>query len=310
MTTGSDEESGLGLAYDALHGLSVGDALGAQFFVPGRSVAELTRGQVPAPPWEWTDDTEMACAVVSELRDHGDIDQDRLAHLFAVRCEPYRGYGPGSVMVLHAIRDGTPWQVAAAASFNGDGSCGNGAAMRVAPLGAYFTGSLERAADAAARSARVTHAHAEGIAGAVAVAVAAAVAGVSRRCGASPDPAGMLDEVAAAVSGGPTADGIRRAAGLLGCTVAEAAYELGNGSQSTSQDSVPFALWAVATHITDYPAAIKACIQAGGDVDTTAAMAGGIVATYTGVDDRPGAAGVPRDWLAARELLPTWAMQR
>jgi hypothetical protein len=37
--------------------------------------------------------------------------------------------------------------------------------------------------------------------------------------------------------------------------VAEAAYELGNGSQATAQDTVPLALWVAATHLHDYPGA-------------------------------------------------------
>lgn len=161
----------------SLDGLSVGDALGAQFFVPGRSFPDLQEGKPPAAPGEWTDDTEMACTLVAELREHGRIDRDRLAAAFADRCEPYRGYGPGAVVILHAIRDGVPWQEAAAVAFDGQGSCGNGAAMRVAPLGAYFADDLETVVEQAKLSAEVTHSHTEGIAGAVAVALAAAQAG-------------------------------------------------------------------------------------------------------------------------------------
>ena len=127
--------------------------------------------------WEWTDDTEMACSVVSELRDRGHIDSDGLAAGFAHRCEPYRGYGGGAVVILHEIRDGRPWREAAGVAFGGQGSCGNGAAMRVAPLGAYHLDGPRRAAEQAIRSAEVTHAHPEGIVGAVLVAVAAAHAG-------------------------------------------------------------------------------------------------------------------------------------
>jgi ADP-ribosylglycohydrolase len=39
----------------------------------------------------------------------------------------------------------------------------------------------------------------------------------------------------------------------------------------------------------------------GGDVDTTCAMVGGIVATYTGIE------GIPPKWIASREVLPDWA---
>jgi len=59
-------------------------------------------------------------------------------------------------------------------------------------------------------------------------------------------------------------------------------------------------LWAVARFPGDYPAAIRACVRAGGDMDTTAAITGGIVATRTGLG------GIPASWLQAREPLPAW----
>lgn len=291
------------LAYACLDGLSVGDALGAQFFVPGRSVPDLVAGRPPAAQWEWTDDTEMACSVVAELRDHGDLDQERLAAAFADRCEPYRGYGPGAVVILHRIRDGVPWRQAAGEVFDGAGSCGNGAAMRVAPLGAYHAADLTRAATAAARSAEVTHTHPEGIAGAVAVAAAHAAALRHHEPAPPTSPPNLegarelLDAALDHLDDGETRRGIERARGLLGRSAAEAAYELGNGSRTTAQDTVPFTLWVAATHLTDYRRAITACVEAGGDVDTTGAIVGGIVAAHT---------DVPADWLAAREPLPAW----
>jgi ADP-ribosylglycohydrolase len=40
--------------------------------------------------------------------------------------------------------------------------------------------------------------------------------------------------------------------------------------------------------------------RAGGDIDTTAAITGGMVAAYTGAE------AIPAEWRSARELLPTW----
>ncbi|MEU0543156.1 ADP-ribosylglycohydrolase family protein [Nocardia sp. NPDC005978] len=287
-------------ARDSLEGLSVGDALGAQFFVPGTSFPDLRAGRPPAGPWPWTDDTEMACSVYRELRTHGRVDRDRLAAGFADRCEPYRGYGAGTVVVLHEIRDGRHWREAAAAAFAGRGSWGNGAAMRVAPLGAYFADSPDRAAAEAALSAELTHAHPEAILGAMAVAVAAAHAAATR--GKPCAPAELFDAVEPYLIDGRVAAGIRRARTLLGRSLPEAAYELGNGAQVSAQDTVPFTLWVAATHLTDYPAAITACIEAGGDADTTAAIVGGIVAANTGVS------AIPPAWLGAREPLPPWSL--
>lgn len=266
-------------ALASLDGLSVGDALGARFFVPGTTWSSLG-----TPPWPWTDDTEMASVLLAELRDHGEVDQDRLATAFAEHCEPYRGYGPGAVVILRRIRDGVPWREAAGSAFDGRGSLGNGAAMRVAPLGAFFADDLETVVAQAIRSAEVTHLHPEGIAGAVAVAVAAAAPG--------PD---LLDAVLDHLDDSAVRRGVVEARRLLGRTAREAAHTLGNGSRATAQDTVPFTLWLAATHHDDYRAAITGCVDAGGDVDTTAAIVGGIVATR---------ATPPREWVEAREPLP------
>jgi ADP-ribosylglycohydrolase len=87
---------------------------------------------------------------------------------------------------------------------------------------------------------------------------------------------------------------------MLHVPAEEVAYELGNGRLVTAQDTIPLAIWAAAKHLNDYPEAIQTCIRVGGDIDTTAAITGGIVAAYTGGD------GIPTDWLATRAPLPTW----
>ncbi len=294
---------------DALDGLSVGDALGAQFFLMGRSIPRLRAGDPPPGPWVWTDDTEMAAGLVAELRRHGAIDQDRLAATFARRCDPARDYGHTAVSTLRRIRDGVPWRRAAGAVFEDQGSCGNGAAMRVAPLGAYFADDPDRIEAEAIRSAEVTHLHPEGVAGAVAVAIAAGLAAEARQRGRLLGPEEFLDHVLDRTPRGETAGGIRRARGLLGADVVEAARELGNGSRVTAQQTVPFTLWAAATHLRDYPAAVTACLEADGDMDTTGAIVGGIVAAYTRIGTGPGGVGVPPQWLAAREPLPVWLDQ-
>ncbi|UFS95390.1 ADP-ribosylglycohydrolase family protein [Nocardia huaxiensis] len=296
------------LMLDSLDGLSVGDALGAEFPVMRRSIPDLRAGNVSPGPWTWTDDTEMACTVVAELLGHGEIEQDRLAMAFARRFEPHRDYGFTAVDILRRIRDGVHWREAAGAVFDRQGSCGNGAAMRVAPLGAFFAGSPEKAVAEAVRSAQVTHLHPEGVAGAVAVAVAASVAAHARLTGILPGPAEFISAVLGRLDDGETAEGIRCAAGLLGADPEQAAAELGNGSLVTAQNTVPFTIWVAATHLADYPAAISTCIAAGGDIDTTSAIAGGIVAAHTGTSPISMTA-VPEAWLAAREPLPAWFHQ-
>ncbi|MFC3744775.1 ADP-ribosylglycohydrolase family protein, partial [Paractinoplanes deccanensis] len=151
------------------------------------------------------------------------------------------------------------------------------------------------AAAQAARAAEVTHAHAEGIAGGVAVTVAAALAAAGRLDGVRPP---LLRAVIAHTPEGHVHDGLVRAARIG--DPGEAAHQLGNGARAMARDTVPFAVWVADRYLDDYPAAIGACLAAGGDVDTTCAIAGGIVAAYTGLD------GIPPHWLSAREPLPGW----
>ncbi|MFC3894182.1 ADP-ribosylglycohydrolase family protein [Lentzea rhizosphaerae] len=225
-----------------------------------------------------------------QLRDHGDVHQDRLAATFADRCEPYRGYGAGAFTILRKIRQGTPWKEAAGSAFNGQGSCGNGAAMRIAPLGAYFADDPKTVTTQAIRASEVTHQHPEGVMGGLAVAHAAAVAAKARLTGTPPPD--LLGSVLDHLEDSFVRKGIEKARRIQ--TAEEAAYVLGNGSRVTAQDTVPFTLWVAARHLGDYRAAITTCVQAGGDVDTTAAIVGGIIATP------------PREWRDEREPLPDW----
>ena len=162
----------------SLDGLSVGDALGERFFYGrrGNMLAGIRDHVVPPAPWPYTDDTEMALSIFETLEQRGRIDQDLLARLFALRYNPSRGYGIGAHLLLQTYRRGGSWRLESSRLFEGKGSYGNGAAMRVAPVGAFFADDLSSARQNAILSAQTTHMHRDGIAGAVAIAVAAALA--------------------------------------------------------------------------------------------------------------------------------------
>ena len=126
----------------SLEGLSVGDAFGEQFFLKEKVVMQMiAERQLPATEeWHFTDDTVMAIAVVDELLENGEIIQNSLAKRFAQNYvkNPNRGYGGTVRGILQGIYDGKPWKDLSLAVFGGMGSFGNGAAMRVAPLGAHY----------------------------------------------------------------------------------------------------------------------------------------------------------------------------
>ncbi|KOT99347.1 crystallin [Streptomyces rimosus subsp. pseudoverticillatus] len=279
----------------SLRGLSLGDALGSQFFVPA-NYPHLKHRELPPSPWQWTDDTEMACSVVAVLLAHGRIDQDALARSFADHHDFDRGYGPAVNRMLRLVREGGDWRELASALFNGQGSWGNGAAMRIAPLGAWYADDPEQATHQAEISAYTTHQHREAVVGAMAVAAAAALAAAPDR---TTGPEALLDGVLELIPRSAVQAGLRRARDMLDYADAgTVAAVLGCGRRTSAHDTVPFTLWAAARHLGDFEQAFWATAQAGGDVDTTCAIVGGIVAA--------GGATPPQDWLDRTEALPGW----
>ncbi|MDU0256719.1 ADP-ribosylglycohydrolase family protein [Streptomyces sp. PU10] len=296
MTAHSSSDGRLDRALSSLRGLSVGDALGSQFFVPA-NYPLLGRRELPPGTWQWTDDTEMACSVVSVLAAHHRIDQDALALSFAHHHDFDRGYGPAVNRLLRLVREGGDWRELAAALFNGQGSWGNGAAMRIAPLGAWYADDPEQATHQAEISAYPTHQHREAVVGAMAVAAAAALAADP----AGPPPAhALLDGVIALVPKSAVGAGLRRARDMLDYgDAATVAAVLGCGRRTTAHDTVPFALWSAARALGEYETAFWTTAQVGGDVDTTCAIVGGVVAAGKG-------GAPPAEWAGRAEALPAW----
>jgi ADP-ribosylglycohydrolase len=284
----------------ALEGLSVGDAFGERFFLaPEVSLARIEARVLPEEPWAYTDDTQMALSVVAVLDGYGTIDQEELALSFAEWYEPARGYGPSMHGLLRALRAGEHWQMASKNQFAGQGSFGNGAAMRVAPVGAFFADDLALVVEQAKQSAEITHAHVEAIAGAIAVAVATAWAWRARTETVIPTRAEFLDRILSVIPSSEVRAKVRWARDASeGLSVENAAAMLGNGRQISAQDTVPFALWCAGEYLNNYEEALWQTVRALGDIDTNCAIVGGIVSMYTGID------GIPSRWRKAREALP------
>lgn len=272
-------------SWASLVGTAVGDALGEQLYLRENAIHR----RLPSGPWRWTDDTEMACSVFHTLDTHGHVDPDALAASFVTHYDVDRGYGTGVDVMMRDIARGANLRELATQTFGGTGSWGNGGAMRIAPLGAWFAGDPAEAARQAEVATRVTHTHPEGVAGAIAVAVAAAV-----------EPVHLFDEVLRRTPPGLVHDGVRQARDLAGADPDDAAAALGTGRQVSAPDTVPLALWVVARHPNDYAEAIWTVAPLAEDVDTLCAIVGGILAGRLGVD------AIPPTWRQATEPLPSW----
>ena len=118
----------------------------------------------------YTDDTQMMIGILETLVEKGTFDPAVCALRFEENFDLSRGYGRRIFGVMERIRQGIPWNEVGTDSF------GNGGAMRIAPIGCFYYSDLKAVEENAILSARITHNHPEGLAGAVAQATAVALA--------------------------------------------------------------------------------------------------------------------------------------
>lgn len=270
------------LARLSLHGLSIGDAFGESFFGERALVLQhITEQTIPDSSWEFTDDTVMGAVLCQHLlKQGGNMDANQLAMEWAAAhaLDPQRGYGATARRLLRDIEAGADWRQSATAVFDGMGSMGNGAAMRVGPLGAYHWDDLKRVQELAAQSAVITHAHAEGTAGAIAVAIAAAYSVQIGQGTLTCSPNEYLEQVARWLPDTDTRSKVLKGKTLSAKTHPETlAAVLGNGICMTAQDTVPVALWCAAHYAYDFEQALWRAVGVLGDRDTIGAIVGSLV---------------------------------
>jgi poly(ADP-ribose) glycohydrolase ARH3 len=277
-----------------LIGQAVGDALGApceglsaQFVYelgPASVLVENPKGKT----LYYTDDTQMAIGVAETLTAYGEIREEALCEAFGENYQPERGYGQGARRILEAMILGADWRELTRTIFPG-GSLGNGAAMRVAPVGMMFCDDLDRVAFEAQRSAVPTHVHPLGIDGARLLALAVALA-AGRPNFVREDFFGEL---------------MRRAQTEEFQWQLSVAKELGPddtligfGNSLEAHRSVVTAIACFAASPDFYPEVISRAIGQGNDTDTLAAMAGAISGARLGI------LGVPRHLVESLEDGP------
>ena len=271
-------------AIKSLLALSVGDSF-------GENELRIVPPHMGAPNYyHWTDDTAMAISVFRCLMEDGRIIQDKLAGYFAAHFtnDPQRGYGRGTANLLEAISQDGLWRERSANWWGpGVGSHGNGAAMRVAPLGAFYPDEVMVVAQAELQ-AKVTHDHPEAIAGAVAVALAASTATYG---------AWSWDSIIMETPKSVVQDKLIEAYQMRGATHLEVAGALGNGSQVTAMDTVPYCIWAACRALGErnFVVSMEQIASVGGDTDTNCAIVAGIIGNKI---------APPDEWVQRTEPIP------
>jgi poly(ADP-ribose) glycohydrolase ARH3 len=262
-----------------LVGLAIGDAVGAQY--EGQSADYIARRfrtveslleNIPPNGLYYTDDTQMAIGVAETLVTCGHIDEEELCRRFAANYMPHRGYGRGARVVLDAMVEGQDHKWLAANVFPG-GSLGNGAAMRVAPVGLLFRHVQNLLWEQARLSALPTHVHPLGVEGAQVLALAVGLASLASPLNRDEFFAALSARCSLAEYAGP----LRRAARI------KSSNDLGlfgNGIEAPSSVVTAIACFGLTSE--SYEMTIGNAILLGGDTDTIAAMAGAISGAYLG----------------------------
>jgi len=270
----------------ALVGTGVGDALGAPFegrrFKPDEIEAIAERGQVLT----YTDDTHMMIGVAESLIRRGGFDGEDMANTFVknYELEPFRGYGPGPPHIFRLIRAGAAWDEAARGLYR-SGSYGNGAAMRIAPIGVFYHDSPAELREVAYKSSQITHAHNLGKEGAALQAYAIGLA-TSLEPLVAFDRGDFLARLVDFTGERLYQEKLNRIKGLLAEPgKARVDVELGNGIEAFN--SVPTAMYSFLAHPDSFARAILGAISLGGDTDTIGAMTGAISGAYLGIESIP-----------------------
>ena len=257
-----------------------------------------------SPQETYTDDTDMTLALAESISESGRIDPEGIAKHFSLSCDLTRGYAIGTIKAVLALRAGMEWHQVSRIVFK-EGSFGNGAAMRVSPVGLFYHHDLEGLQKAAIEQAKITHAHPLGQWGAVmqASAVALAVLQEPKEPFNKEANGHHLREV---LWGGPIeyVRALNKIEEMLvqgrKLEAREIVQSLGNGVEA--HFSVPSACYIAITYSPDFCDAIRAAISLGGDTDTIAGMAGAIVGAHVGEK------GLPVEWIEQLEDGPEAAL--
>jgi poly(ADP-ribose) glycohydrolase ARH3 len=252
---------------------ALGDALGAGY----GSGAEL----------RYTDDAAMMIALAEHLlENYGEVDPLKLAWKFleAYEAEPWRGYGPGPPRIFKMIRRGEGPLELDKRLYPG-GSLGNGAAMRIAPIGLLYHDDVVKLMEAVRASCKPTHNHPLAIEGALLEAYSVAIA-VRLDPSEDADPKDFTEQLIQL----PVSEIYQLKLKLIPRLIDSGADRMSIvrslGNMVEAHNSVPTAIYCYLAE-QDPARVIRRAIGLGGDRDTIACMAAAIAGTHRGIESLP-----------------------
>lgn len=254
------------------------------------------RGAAGFPFGQYTDGSQLARELLASWAARGGFDPEDYAGRISRLYQAGEPVGRGHCLEQAAARlaAGVPWRQAGTPP----PGAGNGSALRAAPLGVLLFDDPEAMVRAALEQSLITHADPRCLAGAVAVAGAVAIAARGQPI----RPHNFLSRLREWVGRiEPTMEtSLRRLEGWLTLPPEEAVRHMGGEGMPPGVDSqwrggvsafvvgsVLWALYAFLRSPDDYLETVATAIEPGGDVDTTAAMAGAMAGARLGLDALP-----------------------
>ncbi|MFW0874111.1 ADP-ribosylglycohydrolase family protein [Rhodococcoides corynebacterioides] len=278
-------------AEGVLLGTAAGDALGAgyEFGYPtaDQEIAMIGGGPFDWAPGEWTDDTSMALCVADALAAESDaLATGSVGALNAVAANFVTWYdtrppdiGNQTRSVLSHRDSSADAMTRRAAGLSGR-TGGNGSLMRTAPVSLAFLHDERGLVDAATSISALTHSDPQ-------AGEACALWSVAIRHAVLH---GTYDGLRLALSADPALS--HTWSPLLDAAEAGTPADFANNGWVVH--ALQTAWWAIATTEEDerqLPHALEKCVRAGGDTDTTAAIAGGLLGA------RWGRSAIPPEWI-------------
>lgn len=301
-------------AAGALLATAAGDALGAAYefgppMPPEAPVAMAGGGSFGWAPGEWTDDTAMAL-VIADAAAHGDLRdeavQDRIAAGWAGWALEAKDVGVQTLQVLEAARATAKAEgldvprarhlreAAAELHARTGRTAGNGSLMRTAPVALAYLGDRDGLIEAATAVSALTHADPEAGEACVLWSLAIRHAVLTGELDARVGLGGLEPEARS-----------RWSARLAAAERARAETFVDNGWAVHALQAAwsaimltPVTAYDPERHLAD---ALENAVRAGGDTDTVAAIAGGLLGACHG------AGAVPGEW---HDVLHGWPGRR
>lgn len=274
----------------AMVGSALGDAIGELAF-RYREKSKLLPIIERAEELCYTDDTAMAIGLAESILEKGGLDQQHLGDIFRRNFyrEPWRGYAPGPPTIFSLVGTmGLSYVEAARSLFGGTGSLGNGAAMRIVPVGLFFHRS-ENLYETACASAQVTHAHPVGMDGSAVQAWA--IANVVEMDPEEEFPLeSFIQGLISFSRTGEIRSKMKQVGELILRDVAPKVAADSLGRSVAVDESLPFAIYSFLRYPKSFEDCLFCAILNGGDRDTLGAMACAISGAYLGIK------AIPSSW--------------